>query len=238
MHTSPASSDDAPLIDTLRGFCNIVERPTLCEMMTDDPKSIVATGYDLIAEGYLERYGRSLVRDQWLGKFITLLPAKSRVLDLGCGSGVPVARELARRGHDVVGIDGSAHQVSLARLNASNAHFIHGDMTRVEVGPSSFDAVAAFYSITHVPRDEHADLLLRIASWLKPGGIFLASLGADQSPGWRGSWLGVEMFFSHYGAEANKQLVRQAGFDIEEAAVVNQDNEDGRFLWVASRLIA
>jgi SAM-dependent methyltransferase len=100
-------------------------------MMTDDPKSIVATGYDLIAEGYLERYRRSLVRDQWLGKLITLLPTKSRVLDLGCGPGVPVARVLARRGHDVVGIDGSARQLSLARLNVSNAHFIHADMTRV-----------------------------------------------------------------------------------------------------------
>jgi SAM-dependent methyltransferase len=211
---------------------------TVCAMMTDDPKSIVATGYDLIAESYLERYGRSLVRDQWLGKLITRLPTKSRVLDLGCGSGVPVALELARHGHDVVGIDGSARQVSLARLNVSDAHFIHADMTRVEVAPSSFDAVAAFYSITHVPRDEHAELLRRIVSWLKPGGVFLASLGADQSANWRGSWLGAEMFFSHYGAELNERLVRQAGFNIEEAAVVNQDNEDGRFLWVAARLVA
>src|SRR5690348_9351817 len=98
-------------------------------MMTDDPKSIVATGYDLIGEGYLERCGRSSVRDQWLEKLISLLPTKSRVLDLGCGSGVPVARELARRGHDVVGIDGSARQLSSARLNVPNAHFIHADMT-------------------------------------------------------------------------------------------------------------
>jgi SAM-dependent methyltransferase len=170
------------------------------KIVTDDPKSIVATGYDQIAEGYLEQYGRSQVRDQWLGKLITLLPTKSRVLDLGCGPGIPVARELARRGHNVVGIDGSARQLSLAQLNVSNAHFIHADMTHVEIAPSSFDAVAAFYSITHVPRDEHAELLLRIASWLKPGGVFLASLGADQSADWRGSWLGVEIFFSHYGA--------------------------------------
>jgi ubiquinone/menaquinone biosynthesis C-methylase UbiE len=133
-------------------------------MMTDDPKSIVGTGHDLIAEGYLERYGCSQVRDQWLGKLITLLPTKSRVLDLGCGSGVPVARELVRRGHDAVGTDGSARQLSLARLNVSNAHFIHADMTRVEIAPSSFDAVAAFYSITHVSRDEHGYLLRRIAS--------------------------------------------------------------------------
>lgn len=46
------------------------------------------------------------------------------------------------------------------------------------------------------------------------------------------------MFFSHYGAEVNEQLVCQAGFHIEEAAVVNQDDEDGHFLWVSARLVA
>jgi SAM-dependent methyltransferase len=82
----------------------------------------LSRGYDLIAEGYLERYGRSLVRDQWLGKLITLLPTKSRVLDLGCGSGVPIARELARRGHDVVGMDGSARQVSFGSIECFSRH--------------------------------------------------------------------------------------------------------------------
>src|SRR5712671_4487660 len=132
-------------------------------MVTDDPKSLVAAGYDVIAAGYLDRYGSSRVRDQWLGKLIALLPEKSRVLDLGCGPGVPVARELASCGHKVVGIDGSARQISFARLNVPDAHFIHADVTRVEIAPASCDAVAAFYSITHIPRDEHADLLRRIA---------------------------------------------------------------------------
>jgi nucleoside-diphosphate-sugar epimerase len=79
-------------------------------------------------------------------------------------------RELAIRGHDVVGIDGSTRQLSLARLNVSNPHFIQADMTRVEIAPSSFDAVAAFYSITHVPRVEHGDLLLRIDELAEAGG--------------------------------------------------------------------
>jgi SAM-dependent methyltransferase len=206
-------------------------------MMSDDPKSIVAIGYDVIGEGYLEQFGSSQVRDQWLGKLIALLPIHSRVLDLGCGPGVPVTREVAARGHDVVGIDGSAAQISFARAKVPNANFIHADMTRIEFAPASLDAVAAFYSITHIPREEHAGLLRRIASWLKPGGVFLASLGADESPDWKGNWLGVEMFFSHYGAEANEQLVRDAGLNIEEAAVVDQDNEDARFLWVVARRV-
>jgi len=46
--------------------------------------------------------------------------------------------------------------------NVPDAHFIHADVTRVEIAPASCDAVAAFYS-KHIPRDEHADLLRRIA---------------------------------------------------------------------------
>ena len=50
--------------------------------------------------------------------------------------------------------------------------------------------------------------------------------------------MGVEMFFSHFGAEANEQLVRDAGFAIEQSKLVEQDNEDARFLWVIARLAA
>ena len=51
------------------------------------------------------------------------------------------------------------------------------DMVSVSFPIASFAAVTAFYSITHVRRAEHAAMFKRIAKWLKPGGIFLASLG-------------------------------------------------------------
>jgi hypothetical protein len=44
------------------------------------------------------------------------------------------------------------------------------------------------------------------------------------------------MFFSHYDAQANEQLVRDAGFSIERAELVDQGNEQGRFLWDIARL--
>jgi len=136
----------------------------------------------------------------------------------------------------VLGIDGSARQIQLARSNVPTAEFLQADMTTVQFAPASFDAISAFYSITHVPRNEHAALFERVATWLRPGGAFVASLGAGQLCDWRGNWLGVEMFFSHFGPETNEQLVRDAGFAIEQSKLVEQDNEDGRFLWIVARL--
>jgi cyclopropane fatty-acyl-phospholipid synthase-like methyltransferase len=203
--------------------------------MTRNPKSVVARGYDIVAGSYLERYGRSRVRDRWLDELIARLPEGARVLDLGCGAGVPVARQLMEHGCDVVGVDGSISQIELARRNVPAAEFIHADMTDVNFVSASFDAIAAFYSITHVPREEHATLLRRIVNWLKPGGLFVASLGSRECPGWTGEWLGAEMFFSHYDASTYQRLVRAAGLNIEHAELVDQDNEDGRFLWVITR---
>jgi 2-polyprenyl-3-methyl-5-hydroxy-6-metoxy-1,4-benzoquinol methylase len=62
-------------------------------------------------------------------------------------------------------------------------------MTRLSYASASFDAVVAFYSIIHVLRAEHPDLLHAIATRLKPGGLFVATMGATDveaqfSPNW------------------------------------------------------
>jgi cyclopropane fatty-acyl-phospholipid synthase-like methyltransferase len=205
--------------------------------MVSDPKCLVANGYDEITDSYLERFGASMVRHHWLSELLRRLPTQggARVLDLGCGAGIPVARSLAAAGHAVVGVDGSARQLALARANVRNAEFIHADMTAVDLPAGSFDAVAAFHSITHVPRSEHLHLMRRVAEWLKPDGLLVASLGADALPDWSGEWLGTQMFFSHYDSETNLKLLCDAGFEIERAQVMDQDHEDARFLWVVAR---
>ena len=136
----------------------------------------------------------------------------ARILDLGCGAGIPVARRLISLGHLVEGVDASSAQIERACLNVPTADFHVGDMTGIERHPGTYDAVVALYSITHIPRDEHASLFLRIYTWLKPGGLFLASLGARDTPDWTGNWLGTTMFFSHFNAETNLRLLSEAMF--------------------------
>ncbi|HUO92228.1 MAG TPA: methyltransferase domain-containing protein, partial [Rhizomicrobium sp.] len=145
--------------------------------MATDPKTLVSRGYDEIAEAYLERFGRSLVRADKLREFIRDMPPRSKILDLGCGAGTPIASELVALGFDVTGVDSSARQIALAKNNVPNASFLQADMTTVDLPVASFDGICAFYSITHIPRDEQGPLLKRIASWLKPNGLFVGSFG-------------------------------------------------------------
>jgi SAM-dependent methyltransferase len=204
-----------------------------------DPKRIVADGYDTMAERYLawSDLKPSPTRLRYLALALELIPPGSDVLDLGCGAGIPMTAALAE-GRAVTGVDLSSTQLAMARRNVPGATFLQADMTALTFEPASFDAVVAFYSLTHVPRDEQAELLGHIRSWLRPGGIFLASMGADDEPGdVEPDWLGVDMYFSHFGARANRRLVESAGLVVErsELAIEPEDRHDARFLWIVAR---
>lgn len=201
--------------------------------MDMNPRHLVAAGYDEIADAYLDRFGGSVVRQRWLGHLIAGLRLEGgRVLDLGCGSGIPVARDLAALGHSVVGVDGSMQQIVRARRNVPAAEFIEADMCEVEFETGSFDAVGAFYSITHVPPAQQGDLVSKIALWLRPGGRLVASFAAGEAGEWIGEWLGTTMFFGHCSEDSTLRCLHDAGLNVRRSLVEWQDNEDTAFLWI------
>jgi ubiquinone/menaquinone biosynthesis C-methylase UbiE len=133
-------------------------------MMLDGRKQTVRDGYDELAPRF-GAWAAAVEGDPWrrfLDELAARLPGGGRVLDLGCGSGVPKTRRLAER-FEVVGVDLSEAQLRLARTNVPEARFVVGDIARLELEEASFDAVTAFYSISHLPREEHADVVAKVA---------------------------------------------------------------------------
>ena len=206
-----------------------------------DPKRLVARSYDQIALRYAAWRVEGNPAMRFVRELDARLPDGADVLELGCGRGVPVARELAKR-HRLTGVDISAAQVELARHHVPEASFVHADYTALDVAPTSFDAVVAILTITHVPRAEHAALLTRIASWLRRDGFLLCSLGAGDAPdAVEEDWLGAPMFFSHFDADTNRRLLRSAGFELILDEVVPMHEEghgEARFLWVLAQRAA
>lgn len=205
--------------------------------MDRSPERVVAEGYDRVADRYLAWSVNGPTRLAYLDRLLRMLPDGSDVLELGCGAGEPVARRLSER-HRVTGVDLSPEQISRARTSVPDADFLIGDMTQLVFEPRSFDAVVAFYSIIHVPRTMHTDLFQRIGSWLRPDGLLLVTMGVEDAPGTvEEEWLGVPMYFSHFDAPTNRSIVQRAGFVIESADVV-EDDENGRpvpFQWIIAR---
>jgi len=204
----------------------------------DRRKRLVQAGYDAMARDFLE-WGQGIhgsPRDRLLAELMARLPDQGRVLDLGCGSGEPSTKELAAR-FQVVGVDISEEQLRLASENVPNASFVHADISEVNFPRESYVGVTAFYSILHVPRDEHAELFRRIARWLRPGGLFLACLGTIGEEAWEGEWLGVPMFFSSWDAGTSRRLLREAGLELILDEVISQQEPGGEasFLWVLAQ---
>lgn len=204
-----------------------------------DPKDLVAAGYDRIADAYLRDSDvqRTEERDKYTRLLFEHVAPGARVLDLGCGAGVPTTRRLAER-YTVTGADISTEQIRRARKNVPGATFVSGDMTALAFTAGAFDAVVAFYSIIHVPRDEQAVLLRAIRSWLVPGGYLLATLGAHDAPGeTEPDWLGAPMYWSSFDADANLRMVAGAGLSIRGARLetAEEGGQPVTFLWLLAR---
>jgi SAM-dependent methyltransferase len=121
-----------------------------------------------------ERYARNARFVSDLGQpVLDLLAPQSgeRVLDLGCGDGA-LTQKLVALGCSVVGVDGSAAQVSAARARGLEAHVMDGQELSFE---REFDAVFSNAAL-HWMRER--DRVIRgVARALRPGGRFVGEFG-------------------------------------------------------------
>lgn len=190
------------------------------------PFDSIGPRYD---DAYPDRKGQSEA-GAWL---LDQLPPGARVLDLGCGSGLPTARQLSSGGLLVTGVDISPGMLRLARGHAPSARFHRLDMRDAgtmralaagappELGPAGlhrFDAVAAFFSLMLLPRAEIPDLLRRIRTLLVPGGRFVLGMVEADVDDYPLPFLGREIRVSGYLREELARLLTEHGFRIEYQA--------------------
>ncbi|KAB1197990.1 MULTISPECIES: class I SAM-dependent methyltransferase [Haloferax] len=189
--------------------------------MTEQRRT-VRDGYDTLAEEYLDRRNDD---PEWvLSELTDRLEPGDSVLDAGCGQGVPVTNTLTVD-FDTVGLDFSRSQLRLARTNVSGARFVQGDMTALPFEDDSFDAICAFYSLIHIPTDEHEQVISEFARVLRPGNYLLATVGDDAWEGSNPDWLGtdVEMQWSFPSIEETFETLNRVGFEVVEQFVVDDE---------------
>jgi SAM-dependent methyltransferase len=180
-------------------------------------RALVRRGYDAMSRAYRGDDGDAAAASgedvsryaDWVAELAGLLRPGARVVDLGCGAGIPATRQLAGHGLQVLGVDFSAVQLRRAQRLVPAARFVHADMAGLHLRPASADAVTAFYSLIHVPLADQQALFPRIRSWLRPGGYLLAIVGAGR---WTGTapYLGADMFWDHADTATYLRWLRAA----------------------------
>jgi len=201
-----------------------------------DPKETVRRGYDRVSRAYRADDAGDGQYGPWLDLLEKRVSPGAEVLDLGCGCGIPVARRLSRR-YAVTGVDLSPVQIGRARELVPGATFLCADMSAVEFPAQSFDAVVCLYALIHVPLAEQPAILRAAATWLRPGGILMATVGHQAWTGLEKNWLGVDggdMWWSHADAGTYRGWLEDAGLTVELETFV-PEGAGGHTFFLANR---
>lgn len=202
--------------------CDLNAR-VVTSMDAREQRELVRRGYDRISSAYRDDSGQANPACAaagedvsryagWISELRSVLAPPARVLDLGCGNGLPATRLLVGAGFAVTGLDFSSVQIERARRLVPQATFIEADLTGWDCPPASFGAVVSFYALIHVPLDDQRALFPRIRQWLEPGGHFMATLGYERWTGIEG-YLGTPMFWDHADRDTYLEWLRDAGLN-------------------------
>ena len=203
--------------------------------MTTQQSEIVRKGYNNIAEKY-DKQRKLYQSEGLLQKFLRSIPKNSRILDLGCGAGIPVTKFLVNDGFETVGIDFSENMLKIARKNVRNAKFLKMDITKMKFKESSFHGAVSFYALIHIPREYHSIIYEKLHKILKPNGsIMFNACGTLMWEETVKDYLGVPMYWSFYGPKRTLKIIKDAGFEILWGKVLKIGNE--KQFWVLAKNI-
>jgi len=205
--------------------------------MTNDIRKLVKEGYE--QGDYTGHYRSSSdpneMEKKYLDRLASLLPKAAKILDLGCGIGLPFDKYLAEKGFQVTGIDFASNHIAAAQKNVPDATFIEGDFSKTDFGGKRFHAIIAFYSIFHIPREEQQGLINKMNNLLEDGGFILVTLGTSDGDGIEEDWAGSTMAWSNYEPAKYKAMIAQAGFEITESEYEGQPGDDEYHWWVLAK---
>ena len=147
----------------------------------------------------------------YLDALLDGLPAQSAVLDLGCGTGRPIAAYLLDKGHRVTGVDQAEALLALARRRFPAATWINGTIEAF-VPAARFDAIVCWDALFHIDRSAHEMLFARFAKTLLLGGRLMLTFGGSDHPAFTDSMHGRTFFYDSHPPEQVLGMLADRGF--------------------------
>jgi len=168
----------------------------------------------------------------WHERFAGLLAPGAKVLELGCGSGWPVARYLAGNGLTVTGLDSSPPMIALCRQRLPAQEWIIADMRQAALG-RSFDAILAWDSFFHLDFDDQRRMFPIFAAHASPGALLMFNAGPKHGEA-MGEYRGDPLFHASLAPTEYEDLLDRHGFRIVRHTA-NDPEAGGRTVWLAKR---
>ncbi|WP_438386930.1 class I SAM-dependent methyltransferase [Actinopolyspora saharensis] len=170
--------------------------------------------FDELGADYEAAFHEAPLVWEGLDALLARLRPGDEVLDLGSGTGRPVAERLSGAGCGVTGLDVSATMIELARQRVPGARFELADIRDRDFPPESLHAVVAFFSLLTLSRSEIRALLERVRHWLIPEGTFALLTVPGDFEQRVVRFLGHPIRATSFAAEQWPEVLEEAGLEV------------------------
>lgn len=169
----------------------------------------------------------------WHDRFKSMLPSAASILDLGCGSGSPVAQYMVDGGFRVTGVDSSPTLISLCRERLPDQAWLVADMRSLPLA-RRFDGVLAWDSFFHLAPDDQRRMFTVFAQHAAPSAVLMFNSGPAQGEA-IGEYRGDPLYHASLSADEYGALIRSIGFEITAHVIEDWQTGGGRTVWLARR---
>lgn len=178
---------------------------------------------------------KSLFEKDWLDAFWASLPDPAgRILDLGCGSGDPIAAYLISKGGQISGLDGSLAMIQRARTAFPAQHWLVADM-RVPPRLGRFDGILAWHSLFHLTPDDQRAMFEVFGRLSQPGAALLFTSGGEYGEV-LGSLAGEALYHASLDASEYRELLLAHQFELVQHRSCDPHCR-GAAVWLAKRRV-
>ena len=188
--------------------------------------------YRRYAKAWTDLRGQWLYEKTWLDRFLGLLPAQAKILDLGCGSGRPIAAYLLQHGHQLTGVDSADSMLEMAREHFPTQCWIEADMRTVDLN-QCFDAILAWDSFFHLTPNDQRCMFEKFALWSTSNTVLMFSSGPATGEA-IGEMFGEALYHASLSQDEYRQLLKDHGFKVVKMLAEDQDCA-GHTVWLAQR---
>lgn len=176
--------------------------------------------------------GQHLYEKGWLDRFLAFLPEQAEILDLGCGSGKPIADYLIQQGHTLTGVDSSDTMIEMAQHNFPNQTWVLEDMRSVQLG-RTFQGILAWDSFFHLTPDDQRQMFTQFSKFAEHGTMLMFSSGPEHGES-IGEMFGDALYHASLSQDEYRQLLSEHSFTVVK--MLAEDAEcTGHTVWLAQK---
>ena len=179
--------------------------------------------------------GRSLAEKTWLDRFTSLLPDGGSILDIGCGSGEPIAGYFIAKGYAVIGIDAPLPLIELCRSRFPENLWAVADMRELALG-RRFDGLIAWHSFFHLSPEDQRLMFGIFRQHANDGAALMFTAGPGRGEA-IGTFQGKPLYHASLAREDYESLLAANGFRLLDH-IVEDPQCGGATIYLARRVTA